>query len=85
MRAGRLHCPRQPLGSHWWSSTPLAILVNFKFPGEWLKNKAHLDSIYRMGLLKSRKVVDTLFHSGEILELVVLDHVTSYLQTGYLH
>lgn len=51
--------------------SPMEILVNFEFPREWIKNKADLDSIYRADLLKSGKIIDTLFHSGEIPELVV--------------
>lgn len=43
-----------------------------------MKNKADLNSIYRMDLLKSRKMVDTLFYSGEILELVAHNSIVKY-------
>lgn len=46
-----------------------------------MKNKADLDSIYRTDLLKSRKMVDTPFHSREILELLAHNSVASVLQT----
>lgn len=43
-----------------------------------MKNKADLDSIYRADLLTKRKIIDTLFHPGEIWELVLLNGVGSY-------
>lgn len=46
-----------------------------------MKNKADLDSIYRTDLLKSRKMVGTPFHSGEILELLAHNSVASVLQS----
>lgn len=46
-----------------------------------MKNKADLDSIYRTDLQKSRKMVDTPFHSGDILELLAHNSVVSVLQT----
>ena len=49
-----------------------------------MKNKADLNSIYRMDLLKSRRMVDTLFSSGEVLELVAHNNIVSTLQTRRL-
>lgn len=49
-----------------------------------MKNKADLNSIYRVDLLKSRKMVDTLFYSGELLELVAHNNIVSTLQTRRL-
>lgn len=54
-----------------------------------MKNKADLDSSYWVDLLKSQKIIDILFHSGELWELVVPKDIASTLQTrlfaGYLH
>lgn len=46
-----------------------------------MKNKADLDSIYWVGLLKSQKIIDILFHSGELWELVIPKDIASTLQT----
>lgn len=40
-----------------------------------MKNKADLDSIYSADLLKCRKIIDTLFYSGQIWKLVVHNDV----------
>lgn len=46
-----------------------------------MKNKADLDSIYWVGLLKSQKITDILFHPGELWELVIPKDIASTLQT----
>lgn len=45
-----------------------------------MKNKADLDSIYWVDLLKSQKISDLLLHSGELWELVVPKNIASTLQ-----
>lgn len=47
------------------------------------ENKADLDSIHRTDLAGNRKMVDTPFHSGEILELLAHNSVISVLQTRF--
>ena len=59
----------------------MATPVHFEFLREGMKNKADLDSIHRTGLRESRKMVDTPFHSGDILELLAHNSVVSVLQT----
>lgn len=45
-----------------------------------MKNKADLDPIYWVDLLQSQKIIDSLFHSGEMWELVAPNDVVSTLQ-----
>lgn len=47
----------RPFGSYWW--------LHGLSQG-WMKNKADLDPIYGADLLKSRKIIDILFHSDEL-------------------
>lgn len=49
-----------------------------------MKNKADLGAIYWADLLKSQKIIDTLFHSGAIGKLVVPNDVVSSRQTRLL-